>query len=82
MTRPGASCPNGDPVNSGTVERIMKSLQATSQLHSIASTCEGWSLEDRLIIMVLVLRGAIQDDYSDGDMFSADNVLTVKCSMV
>ena len=72
----------GDPVNSGTVERIMKSLQTTSQLHSIASTCEGWSLEDRLVIMVLALRGAIQDDYSNGDLFSADIDLTVNCSTV
>jgi hypothetical protein len=72
----------GDPVNSCTVERIMKSLQTTSQLHYMASTCEGWSLEDRLIIVVLAVRGAIQDDYSDGDMFSADIVLTVKCGTV
>jgi len=48
----------------------------------MASTCEGWSLEDRLIIVVLAVRGAIQDDYSDGDMFSADIVLTVKCGTV
>ena len=72
----------GDPIDYFTVERIMLSLQTTSQLHLHSSTWEGWSLEDRLVIMVLALRGAIQDDYSDGDMFSADNVLTVKCSTV